>query len=250
MTFETTGTVGIVDNQGGEEASNEMSNKMDCVVIPDDFPGYDKRHFCIASHYQQGLGNVLIPYGMVQDRIAKLARDIFTDFLSKGRTVVTVICVLRGGSRFFNDLLEQFDRLNTGTPPGGHTLDITVEFIRVKSYDGDKSSGEVRLQGEETWQQFCSGKNVLLVEDVIDTGLTMKKLLEVLEGHGTKSLTVTALCKKRRSDCSYVPDYCGFEVPDRYIVGYNYDFNNHFREMAHVCFLGEKAKDIYPAEKY
>ena len=92
------------------------------------------------------------------------------------------------------------------------------------------------------------GKNVLLVEDVIDTGLTMEKLLEVLEGYSPKSLSVTALTKKRRPEVEYWPDYCGFKVPSRHIVGYNYDFNNHYRDMAHVCFLGEKAKEIYPIE--
>ena len=101
-----------------------------------------------------GLGNVLIPYGMVQDRITKLARDMFTDFVAKGRTVLTVICVLRGASRYFNDLLEQFNRLNNCTPPDGQTLDITIEFIRVKSYCGDKSTGEVKLQGTENWKEF------------------------------------------------------------------------------------------------
>ena len=92
------------------------------------------------------------------------------------------------------------------------------------------------------------GKNVLLVEDVIDTGLTMEKLLKVLEGYSPNSLSVTALTKKRRPEVEYWPDYCGFEVPSRHIVGYNYDFNNHYRDMAHVCFLGEKAKEIYPKE--
>ena len=94
------------------------------------------------------------------------------------------------------------------------------------------------------------GRHVLLVEDVVDSGKTMQKLLNVIDGFKPKSLAVTCLTKKRRSDCSYVPDYYGFEVPDKYIVGYAYDYNNHFRDMAHVCFLGEKAKVEYDSTKY
>ena len=100
-----------------------------------------------------GLGNVILTYGQIQDRIQKLARDMFTDFVSDGLTHLTVICVLRGGSRFFNDLLEQFDKLNTAADGlGGKTIDITVEFIRVKSYAGDQSTGHIKLVGSDNWK--------------------------------------------------------------------------------------------------
>lgn len=226
-----------------------LKDRMDCVDIPDTFEGFDKRHFCIPSHYHEGLGNVVLTYGMLRDRIQKLARDMFTDFVKAGRTKLMVICVLRGGSRFFNDLLENLDKLNTAADgSGGQTIDITIEFIRVKSYKGDESSGSLQLVGNDSWERMFSGKHVLLVEDVIDTGLTMVELLKVIEGYSTKSLTVTALTKKRRPEVEYWPDYCGFLVPSKHIVGYNYDFNNHYRDMAHVCFLGEEAKKIYPKE--
>ena len=129
-----------------ENGKTEFKN---CVVIPDDFAGYDKRLYSIPKHYQDLLGNVLIPYGMVQDRIKKVASDMFNDFVAQKRTPLSVICVLKGGYRFFNDLLVAFDNLNVSNQE--KALDVTIDFIRVKSYVGDKSTGDISIKGIEDW---------------------------------------------------------------------------------------------------
>jgi len=220
----------------------------DVVQIPDDFEGYDKALFNLPKHYEECVGNVVLSYGMVQDRIEKMASDIFNDFIRQNRTHVRVICVLRGGYRFFNDLLHYFDKLNA-TKSEGKTLEITIEFIRVKSYVGDQTTGQIEIKGVEEWDHIFRDKHVLIVEDVIESGKTMKRLLEVTKNFNPLSLSVAVLTKKRRDDVPYISDYCGFVVPNRYIVGYAYDFNNHFRDMAHVCYLTEQAKDKYKSTK-
>merc|ERR1712126_29874 len=108
-----------------------------------------------------------------------MASDIYNDLISQNRNQVRIICVLRGGYRFFNDLLHYFDKLNTAASSHGQTLEITIEFIRVKSYVGDRTTGQIEIQGVEEWDHFFRDKHVLLVEDVIESGTTMKRLLEV-----------------------------------------------------------------------
>jgi len=150
-----------------------------CLNIPDDFEGYSKTLFNIPKHYEDCVGNVLIPAGLVQDRIEKLANDIFEQSVSKNKEGLHAICVLKGGYRFFSDLLNKINALNTSIVSGGggatgESVQVSIEFIRVKSYVDDKSSGEIQVIGMDDLS-ILKGKNVLIVEDIIDTGRTMQR---------------------------------------------------------------------------
>ena len=87
------------------------------------------------------------------------------------------------------------------------------------------------------------GKNILIVEDIIDTGRTMKRLLAELAKYEPKSMTVACLLRKRTplSD-GYIPQHVGFEIPDKFVVGYALDYNEYFRDLAHICAINEHGK--------
>ena len=110
------------------------------------FSGYQTNLFCIPNHYEDSVGNVLIPHGMIQDRIEKLARDAFYDMLSNGREPLHALCVLKGGYKFFSDMLDKINSLNSNHSEG--SVQVSVDFIRLKSYENDQSTGEINIIGE------------------------------------------------------------------------------------------------------
>lgn len=214
------------------------------VVIPDDFPGYSTDLFCIPSHYQNAIESVLIPCGLVQDRIERMAKDIVMHFDDKP---FRALCVLKGGYRFFADMLDKMRQhyhfYKNSTP-------FATDFIRVKSYIDDKSTGNVTIMGLDCMQSL-KGQRILIVEDIIDTGKTMAVLLEHLKSFQTEEIKVASLFVKRNPTSSgYKPDYCGFELPDKYVVGYALDYNDHFRDLSHVCIISSEGKKKYAALKF
>ena len=93
-----------------------------------------------------------------------------------------------------------------------------------------------------------TGKNVLIVEDIIDTGKTMQALLSLVKRHNPKMVKVASLLVKRTPrSVSYRPDFVGFEIPDKFVVGYALDYNEHFRDLNHVCVISETGKAKYKA---
>jgi len=215
----------------------------DCIRIEDDEFGFPAKFFCIPRHYEDSVNSVLISYGLVQDRIEKLARDICRD---SGDEPLILLCVLKGGYRFFNDLSDKIQAICRSSH---HSVPMSMEFIRLSSYADDSSTGEVKVVGMSSLSQL-EGKNVLVIEDIIDTGLTMQKLLGLLKQHLPKSIKVASLMVRRTPRSSgYRPEYIGFEVPDHFVIGYALDFNEHFRDLNHICILNETGKKKYAVKK-
>jgi len=213
------------------------------VKISDDYEGLPTHLFCVPKHYEDCVGNILITHGTIQDRIEKLARDIFYDFYNQGKEPVHAICVLKGGYKFFSDLLDKVNALNSNHADG--SVPMSVDFIRLKSYENLSSSGEVNIIGLDNLD-CLEGKNILIVEDIIDTGKTMNKLLNTLEKYKTKSVKVACLLRKRTPLSSgYIPDYVGFEIPDKFVVGYALDYNEYFRDLLHICVISQKGIEKY-----
>ncbi|KAH9520074.1 hypoxanthine phosphoribosyltransferase 1 [Bulinus truncatus] len=209
------------------------------IRIDDKDQGYALEQFCIPKHYEQDLEHVLIPAGLINDRTERLARDIVADF---GNEPIVGLCILKGGYKFFTDLVDKIQVLNRNS---GHSVQLAVDFIRLKSYVNDSSSGSIEVIGGDNLENL-KGKNVLVVEDIIDTGRTMKQLLELLDSVGPKCVKVASLLVKRTKDnVGYTPDYIGFEVPNLFVVGYALDFNEYFRDLSHICVINENGKKKY-----
>lgn len=130
------------------------------VEIPDDWKGYPLEFFCLPKHYEHDLSHVLLPKGLIDDRTEKIAIDIKEDI---GQEPLVCLCVLKGGYKFFSDLVDRLKSLNTVTE---EPLPLKVDFIRLKSYTDDRSDSEIQVIGGDNLATL-SGKNVLVVEDII-----------------------------------------------------------------------------------
>lgn len=220
------------------------------IYIEDTFQGYPTSSFCLQHVPANDLESVLIPGGLVRDRIERMGFDISSDMAQED---FTMLCVLKGGFQFFNQLLEvvrQYQRFNADRSreglKQGKARRIQAEFIRLVSYEDDSSSGSVRIIGLESLSSLRD-KNVLVVEDIVDSGLTMQTLLRELNKAFPKTVRVASLFYKRTSKnkTNYSPDYVGFSIPDLFIVGCNLDYNNYFRDLQHVCVISNEGKHRY-----
>jgi len=165
---------------------------------------------------------VLISRDQIARRVAELGEKITHDY--QGETIIFV-GVLKGASFFLSDLARQVK------------LDVTFDFISVSSYGGGvRSSGEVRLVKDV--DNSLEGKNVIIIEDILDTGLTLSFLRKQFLNHKPRSLKIAALLDKvSRRITDVRGDYVGFEIPDEFVVGYGLDYAEHYRNLPDVCVL-------------
>jgi hypoxanthine phosphoribosyltransferase len=170
---------------------------------------------------------VLIRHASIQRRVRQVALEITRDF--KGQRL-HLIGVLKGACIFLSDLVREID------------LETSLDFIAVSSYGKDReSSGQVRLLKD--LDSSIADLNVILVEDILDTGLTISYLLRVLEQRKPKTLRVAALLDKPSRRLKDVKgDYVGFTIPNEFVVGYGLDFNERFRNLKDVCVLSLPAE--------
>uniref|UniRef100_A0A3Q3X514 Phosphoribosyltransferase domain-containing protein n=1 Tax=Mola mola TaxID=94237 RepID=A0A3Q3X514_MOLML len=193
--------------------------------------------FCVPRHYENDLEKVIIPHGLIMDRTERLARDIIQDM---GGHHIVALCVLKGGYKFFADLLDYIKALNQNSDK---SVPLTVDFIRVKSYCNDKSTNNVKVIGGDELSSL-SGKVSLLGSDIVETGRTMQTLLSLLSESNPKMVKVVRPRLRRSVVFVFISDI-GFEVPDAFLVGYALDYNEYFRDLSHICILNDQAKEKY-----
>lgn len=154
-------------------------------------------------------------------RITELAKQIDKDYLGKE---ITIICVMRGAVFFTVELTLKMK------------TKLKYEFITISSYEGTDTTGEVLLRTD--LRDSIEGKDVLIVEDIVDTGRSMKYLIEHLKSKNPRTLKVCALANKQeRREIEVQIDYLGFEVPNKYIVGFGFDIDNNYRNLPYVAYL-------------
>lgn len=161
----------------------------------------------------------------IQERIQKLGEQITRDYLGKD---LVVVGVLNGSFMFTADLVRSIK-----TP-------IEIDFISVSSYGtGTSSSGQVKL--ELDLRKSIEGRHVLLIEDIIDTGHTLKFLRPLIEQRGPASLKLASLLfKPARLQHEIQIDYLGFEIEDKFVIGYGLDFDGKYRELPYIgVYAGE-----------
>ena len=163
--------------------------------------------------------DVLLSEEQLRARVRELGAAITRDYAGKQ---VTLVAVLKGSFVFLADLVRAID------------LPLTVEFISISSYEGTKSTGVVQITSDLT--RNIEGGHVIVVEDIVDTGLTMRYLLENLATRRPATLRLCALLEKpARAQVKIPIDYKGFEIPDEFVVGYGLDWNGLLRNLP---FLG------------
>ncbi len=165
---------------------------------------------------------VLLSAEQINEKIKELAAEITKDYHDKNPLLIGV---LKGAVVFLSDLIREID------------VPLEVDFMAVSSYGADTaSSGIVRIQKD--LDQSIKDKDVLIVEDIVDTGLTLNYLFENLGSRYPKSIkVVTLLDKPDRRKVKFEADYCGFKIPDRFVIGYGLDFNENYRNLKDICIL-------------
>lgn len=175
----------------------------------------------VPPPWSADISEIVLSPPMISGRVKSLAHQLSADY--KGLELVLVV-ILKGSFMFAADLSRALQ------------IPHSLEFIRASSYKGTQSSGEVKVDGMQNVN--LSGKHVLIIEDIVDTGLTLQGLYQRFQGEGAKSVKCCALLEKdteRRRQHVPKVDYVAFTIPDRFVVGYGLDFDQRFR---HLPFVG------------
>lgn len=158
---------------------------------------------------------VLVTHEQIEEMLSRLSDQLNHDY--EGRHLV-VVGILTGAFIFTSDLVRRLK------------MPVTVDFMQVSSYVGEVSSGVLKIKKDLSYD--IEGKDVLIVEDIVDTGRTLALLMEQLKKRNPASLKVcTAFDKPARRENSFVPDYNGLTVPDEFIVGYGLDLDGEYRNF-------------------
>ena len=165
---------------------------------------------------------VLISSSEIQDKVRKLGERITEDYADES---LLLVGILNGSVVVLSDLMRQIE------------LSCEIDFMDVSSYGpGTTSSGVVRILKD--LDREVAGRNVLIVEDIVDTGLTLSHLLSLLRSRGTSTLEIcTLLSKSSRRKVDLDIKYLGFEVPDEFVVGYGIDYAGSYRNLPEICVL-------------
>ena len=176
---------------------------------------------------REDVAKILISEEKLQQRIRELAQEIEEDYTGQA---LLMVGLLKGAVTFMVDLTRAMQR------------PVAVGFMAVSSYGAStKSSGIVRI--EKDLNDSIEGRHVLIIEDIVDTGLTLKYILELLGRRGPASLRVCTLLNKAERRLVDVPiDYVGFDVPNEFVIGYGLDYNQIYRNLP---FIGVLKPEVY-----
>lgn len=170
--------------------------------------------------------SVYLTEEQLSKRIAEIGAEITQKFQGES---IYLICILKGSIFFTTELAKNI------------ALPMTIDFMSVSSYgSGTESSGEVKIKKDLDCP--IEGENVIVVEDIIDSGNTLSRLFKLLKGRNPKTLTLCTLLDKpdRRVVDDVVVDYTGFVIPDKFVVGYGLDFDQRFRNLPYIGFVEDE----------
>lgn len=173
----------------------------------------------------QDIKKVLITETELENRINELANEIKTEYENKKPVM---ICLLKGSISFFAHLCEKIN------------IPLEYEFLRASSYHGTNTTGEVKLLHVPTIS--LEGRHVIIVEDIVDTGLTLTSIKKVMKSMKPESLKIITLLDKpsRRLVDDMYPEFVGFTIPDEFVVGFGLDYDEEYRNLPYIGVLKEE----------
>lgn len=171
------------------------------------------------------VGEIMITEEQIRERAAEIGKQITEEF---GAEPLVVVGILKGAVLWMSDVIKNIDNEN-----------LTIEFMVVSSYGAStKSSGIVKIVKD--LDRDIEGKNVIVVEDIVDSGITLNYLKGYLEARNAKTVKIcTLLDKPEGRKVELNADYIGFTVPDKFIVGYGLDYDQRYRQLPYISFLNE-----------
>jgi hypoxanthine phosphoribosyltransferase len=174
---------------------------------------------------------ILIPKEDLEKRVAELAAEIERDYADSGRLVC--VGLLKGSVFFMVDLLKRF------------SIPVAIDFFQTSSYGSGTTGGEVRIRKD--LDMSIRGKDVLLIEDIVDTGWTLRTIFALLHYRGARSIRLCALLDKVEArEVDITIDYRGFEIPRLFVVGYGLDFDERYRNLPYIGVLDEEGDTEAP----
>lgn len=177
------------------------------------------------------IGEIIITEEQIQKRVAELGEQITRDYQDAEKLLM--LGLLRGSVMFITDLMQKIH------------LPMTMDFMSVSSYSGSESSGFIRIDSDH--KTNINGWNVILVDDIVDTGYTIQTVRRLLMDRNPRSLKVCALLDKvARHKVNISIDYLGFEIPDYFVMGYGLDIDEKGRNLPYIASVNlEKYRKIY-----
>ena len=177
----------------------------------------------MQSIMDQDIDHILVSEEQLKTRVAELGAQISKDYAGKDLLLVSI---LKGAVVFMADLMRAV------------SIPCGIDFMVVSSYGGANTSSTGLVKIIKDLDADLSGKDVLIVEDILDTGITLSHLVPMLEMRNPNSVKIcTILSKPSRRKADIEPDYCGFEVPDEFVVGYGFDYDEKYRNLSYVGVL-------------
>ena len=169
--------------------------------------------------------SVLVSEEQLDTLTTQLAAKIDADYANTGRSLV-MVCILKGSVMFYVDLIKKIKR------------PVEMEFMKVSSYGaGTTSTGCINLHLDLKRTDY-EKLDVLLIEDIVDSGRTLSMLTALFRERNVHSIrTCTMLDKPSRREVDFAPDYCGLQIPDKFVVGYGLDYNEYYRDLPYVGIL-------------
>ena len=169
----------------------------------------------------------LISEEKLQKRVKELSKKIEKDYEDKE---INFVCTLKGAIFFMTDLARYINK------------NVKIDFVKVSSYDGMESK-DVKMKANLL--ENIMDKDIIIVEDIVDTGKTINYLVNYLKDMGAKSIRVcTVLDKPIKRSINFKPEYVGFEIEDKFVIGYGLDFNQDYRNLPYIGYIDDDAKNI------
>ena len=177
---------------------------------------------------------ILLSEQEIHEIVSRVATELDRDYAGEEKRLV-LLCILKGSVVFMGDLMKRI------------TVPVEIDFMRVSSYgSGTESSGTVNIV-LDILRKDLNECDIVIVEDIIDSGITLSYLTKYLTNKGAKSVrTCTLLDKPSRRKVDFVPDYCGTVIPDEFVIGYGLDYNEKYRALPYVGVL---RPEVYQQDK-
>ena len=217
------------------------------IIIPDEkIQMNDEIKPIYPTAYDGHFESLLITHSQIVCRTKQIAESISQTYY-KNEIVepIVLICILKGSSPFYNLLLNELSLIS---------IPYIMEFVRVKSYVGNESSGNVKMYHVDM-PSSIRGRHVIVVEDIVDTGMTLSAIMPKFEQCQPKSIVVCSLLVKRLVhddrngnqkpvEEKVVPKYVGFSIPDKFVVGFGLDYNEMYRDLRDIWIISQKGIEL------
>jgi hypoxanthine phosphoribosyltransferase len=210
---------------------------------------YNQNQLLISKHHSKYLDKVILSNGMIIDRIEKVAQDIVKDYYDK---TVYFLVIMKGAVVYASHLAEKINDILKNDITDSYKMEFFFEYLSVSSYEDDKSTGIVKIRGDEAIMNKLKNQHVVIVDDIFDSGKSIDELLKYIKFFEPLTLKSTVLFQKmniKHFKYDIEIDYLGFLIPNEFVIGFGMDYNEQFRQLNHLCTINQFGIDTFKIDK-